>query len=63
MCMQYCQRGIELDAGRPVLGLAVAGCGGLCVGLMTPLMFIATSALPTTADWRVLPYGCAEEGF
>ena len=51
-----------MDAGKPLLGLAVAGFGGVCFGLMTPLMFIATSALPTTSHWRVLPYGCALEG-
>ena len=55
--LQYCQRGIELDASKPLLGLAVACVGGVCFGLMTPLMFIATSALPTTSHWRVLPYG------
>lgn len=56
---QYCQRGIETDAGSPWTGLAVISAGGVCFGLMSPFMFIATSALATTNGWRILPYGCA----
>lgn len=53
------QRGINIDGSKPLTGLIVLTIGGFCFGMLTPLFFIATSALPTTDHWRILPEGCA----
>ena len=55
--LQYCARGIELEENKPLIGIAVLTIGGVFFGLLTPLLFIATSALPTTQMWRILPDG------
>jgi hypothetical protein len=55
--LQYCARGISVDDKKPLTGLAVLTLGGFCFGLLTPLFFIATSALATTEGWRILPDG------
>lgn len=55
--MQYCKRGIDLDCSKPLTGVIVLTIGGFCFGLLTPLFFMATSALPTMEYWRVLPDG------
>ncbi|BDA43213.1 Ureide permease 1 [Coccomyxa sp. Obi] len=57
MRMQYCKRGIDLDSSKPLTGVIVLTLGGFCFGMLTPLFFIATSALPTTDYWRILPEG------
>lgn len=57
MCLQYCVRGIEVTNSKPLAGVIVLTLGGLCFGLLTPLFFIATSSLPTTERWRILPAG------
>lgn len=54
---QYSPRAINVEGGSPLTGLAVLGLGGTFFGLMSPFMFIATSALATTNYWRILPYG------
>lgn len=57
--VQYQRRGINVDGSKPLTGLIVLSIGGFCFGMLTPLFFIATSALPTTDYWRILPEGCA----
>ncbi len=57
VAVQYCKRGIDVDCSKPLRGVIVLTLGGFCFGLLTPLFFIATSALPTTDYWRVLPDG------
>ncbi|EIE22246.1 fatty acid elongase 3-ketoacyl-CoA synthase 1 [Coccomyxa subellipsoidea C-169] len=57
MRVQYMQRGINIDGSKPLTGLIVLTIGGFCFGMLTPLFFIATSALPTTDHWRILPEG------
>ncbi|KAK9914973.1 hypothetical protein WJX75_003193 [Coccomyxa subellipsoidea] len=57
MRVQYQRRGINVDGSKPLTGLIVLSIGGFCFGMLTPLFFIATSALPTTDYWRILPEG------
>lgn len=47
-----------MENTKPLAGLIVLTVGGFCFGMLTPLFFIATSALPTTDYWRILPDGC-----
>lgn len=58
LLLQYFKRGINVDGSKPLTGLIVLSIGGFCFGMLTPLFFIATSALPTTDHWRILPEGC-----
>ena len=46
-----------MTKSKPLAGVIVLSLGGLCFGLLTPLFFIATSSLPTTDHWRILPEG------
>ena len=57
--LQYCVRAIDVAASKPLAGLVVLTLGGLFFGVLTPLFFIATSSLPATDRWRILPDGCA----
>ena len=57
LAAQYSPRAITAEGCSPLTGLTVLGLGGAFFGLMSPFMFIATSALATTNYWRILPYG------
>ena len=54
---QYCVRAIDVTGSKPLAGLVVLTLGGLCFGVLTPLFFVATSSLPATDRWRILPDG------